>query len=152
MSIYEHADLVLGFNSTCLVEAHLASCHAASIELYDFESADISNYLLPLPDSISRITTTDQLYQLLVCFIQGTLKPFSVDKNYVAQWLGNSNFDSGKRCSSHLSIYFILNFHFIYPIIPVCTVILFCFGSHFISEYLAYWIFVSFVLQYATYF
>ena len=81
MSIYEHADLVLGFNSTCLVEAHLASCHAASIELYDFESADISNYLLPLPDSISRITTTDQLYQLLVCFIQGTLKPFSVDKN-----------------------------------------------------------------------
>ncbi|MDB4623035.1 hypothetical protein OAE36_00040 [bacterium] len=102
MSIFSNADLVLGFNSTCLVESHLASCHSASIELYDFDPDIIYDYILPLPKSIPRITQPDQLYKLLSSFVNGTLRPFTIDKHYVSSLLDNSKFDSGKRSAQHL--------------------------------------------------
>ena len=64
MDLYSGTNLVLGFNSTCLVEAHMSRI-SASLDFYSYKISSISSYLIPLPSSIPRLRNQCQLQKIL---------------------------------------------------------------------------------------
>ena len=70
MDLYSGTNLVLGFNSTCLVEAHMSRISTASLDFCYYKISSISSYLIPLPSSIPRLRNQCQLQKFLQDIIQ----------------------------------------------------------------------------------
>ena len=102
MSLYSTADLVMGFNSTCLVEAHLAGIPAVSLEFFDQFLLSASNYLLTLPSCIPRIRSIEFLEQHLYSLQENRLDQPALDMEFISSYLGNTHFTAGENSAKQI--------------------------------------------------
>lgn len=102
MNIYSDASLVIGFNSTCLIESHISYIPTASIDFYDHDVKSIEDYLLVLPESINRLRTSKELKLFIEKIYANGNTGITVDQSFTECYIGNKDFNSGKRSAEAL--------------------------------------------------